>query len=240
MVMSELHHREFCFTWPYTIFMLCSGSHTYHACVAVPLVSFPDSGMAHIPYQGSGNETTVPTYYSIHTYGSLCMQKRANHSYLWLYHHHVRKIPGSPHLDNFNVCVPEHGSLGMRLGCSLTLVVNCFLYVQLKPNKERFVNGPAGDSLTFPGLAKLYHLWPPCVTCNDTKFGRAPGNEAINLIPRPRYGTLRVWEWDYKPKQTNSLALVWTPVMSCHGPIMSTSQLQCPSCYCVHVPNCIM
>ena len=74
----------------------------------------------------------------------------------------------------------------MRLGCSLTLVVNCFLYVQLKPNKERFVNGPAGDSLTlFPGLAKLYHLWPPCVTCNDRKLGRAPGNEAINLIPRP-------------------------------------------------------
>ena len=28
---------------------------------------------------------------------------------------HVRKIPGSPHLHNFNVCVPERGSLGTRL-----------------------------------------------------------------------------------------------------------------------------
>ena len=28
---------------------------------------------------------------------------------------HVRKILGSPRLHNFNVCIPEHGSLGTRL-----------------------------------------------------------------------------------------------------------------------------
>ena len=35
---------------------------------------------------------------------------------------HVRKIPGSPHLHNFNVRVPERGSLGTRLYYKSTLL----------------------------------------------------------------------------------------------------------------------
>jgi len=29
-----------------------------------------------------------------------------------------RKTPGSPRLHNFNICIPEHGSLGTRLRLS--------------------------------------------------------------------------------------------------------------------------
>ena len=36
---------------------------------------------------------------------------------------HMRKIPGSLHLYNFNVCILEHGTLGTRLDCYLTSFV---------------------------------------------------------------------------------------------------------------------
>ena len=42
-------------------------------------------------------------YYSLSTFGGARM----------------RKIPGSPHLHNFNVCILECGSLGTRLGTGL-------------------------------------------------------------------------------------------------------------------------
>ena len=37
----------------------------------------------------------------------------------------LEKLPGSPHLHNFNVCIPEHGSLGTRLifGCTVEAIV---------------------------------------------------------------------------------------------------------------------
>ena len=35
--------------------------------------------------------------------------------YLWCFSCEEKKKTGSPHLHNFSVCVPEHGSLGTRL-----------------------------------------------------------------------------------------------------------------------------
>ena len=190
MAMSELPHREFCSTWPYTIsfHLLCCAlvPRTYHACFPVPLVSFPDSGLAHIPYRGFGNETTVPPIIPYtHMAPSVCAWKwkHANHSYLILM---WEKILGSPCLHNFNVCVPERGSLGMRLGYSLTLVVNCILCV---PNLNLMRKGALMDLVETHILCGWFtHLVPSFVACglhvalaSDGSLARRLGTRLIEL-----------------------------------------------------------